>query len=45
MRRKKTLDERMNEGGPVFWLACILGAVGFYGALWLMMALGTMAGF
>jgi hypothetical protein len=43
--RRKTLDERMNEGGLFFWLACILGAVGFYGFLWLLMALGTMAGY
>ena len=43
--RRKTLDERLNEGGPFFWFACILGAIGFYGALWLMLAIGTMAGF
>jgi hypothetical protein len=45
MRRKKTLDDHFNEGGLVFWLACILGAIGFYGFLWLLMALGTMAGY
>jgi hypothetical protein len=45
MRRKKTLDDHLNEGGPVFWLACILGAIGFYGVLWLILALGTIAGF
>jgi len=40
--RRKTLDERLNEGGPFFWLACILGAVGFYGLVWVMLALGVM---
>lgn len=43
--RRKTLADHLNEGGLVFWLSCILGAIGFYGVLWLMMALGTMAGF
>ena len=43
--RRKTLDERMNEGGPVFWLAVVLGAIGFYGLLWLTMALGIAMGY
>jgi hypothetical protein len=43
--RRKTLDERLNEGGPVFWLAVVMGSLGFYGFLWLVMALGTMAGY
>jgi hypothetical protein len=45
MRRKKTFDERMNAGGPFFYLVATLGAIGFYGLLWLALALGTLAGF
>lgn len=26
-------------------IACIIGAIGFYGTLWLMLAIGTMAGY
>jgi hypothetical protein len=43
--RRKTIDERLSEGGPFLWIACFLGALAFYGSLWLMLALGTMAGF
>ena len=42
MRRKKTLDDHLNEGGLVFWLALVIGAIGFYGLIWLMLALGVM---
>ena len=40
--RRKTLDERLNEGGPFFWLAVVLGSMGFYGLVWIMLALGVM---
>ncbi len=40
--RRKTLDERLNEGGPLFWVALVIGALGFYGLIWLMLALGVM---
>ena len=43
--RRKTIDERLNDGGPVFWVVAVIGAVGFYGLIWLMLAVGTMAGF
>ena len=43
--RRKTLDERLNEGGPFFWFALVIGAIGFYGLIWLMLAIGTMAGY
>ena len=42
--RRKTLDDRMNEGGLLFWLAVVIGTLGFYGALWLFMALGIALG-
>jgi len=44
MRARKTFDDRMNEGGVFFWIVAILGAIGFYGFLWLALALGTIAG-
>jgi hypothetical protein len=43
--RRKTLDDRLNEGGLVFWLAVVLGSLGFYGFLWLTMALGIAMGY
>ena len=43
--RRKTLDERMNEGGPLFYAAAVIGALGFIGFLWLTMALGIALGF
>lgn len=42
--RRKTIDERLNEGGPLFWIAVVIGAVGFYGFLWFTMALGLALG-
>jgi hypothetical protein len=30
------------RGGLVFWIVCTLGTIGFYGVLWVMMALGVM---
>jgi hypothetical protein len=42
--RHKTLDERMNEGGPLFYAVAIIGALGFMGFLWLTMALGIALG-
>ncbi len=44
MKRRKSFDEIMNEGGPVFWIVAALSALGFWGALWLVLAIGTMAG-
>jgi hypothetical protein len=38
-------DQILNKGhGLAFWALLILGAAGFYGLLWLLLALGTMAG-
>ena len=45
MKTKKSFDDRMNEGGAFFYLVAVLGAVGFYGFIWLVMILGTLAGF
>lgn len=45
MKARKTFDDRMNEGGAFFWFVAILGAIGFYGFIWLVMILGTIAGF
>ena len=43
--RRKTIDERLNEGGLLFWLTVVIGAIGFYGALWFLMALGIALGY
>lgn len=45
MRHRKTFDDRMNEGGAFFYLVAILGAFGLYALVWLVMILGTIAGF
>ena len=45
MRRRKTFDERMNEGGFFYYLVAVLGGFGFYAFIWLVMILGTIAGF
>ena len=38
-------DEILNKGhGLAFWLVMLLGAAGFYALLWLLLAIGTMAG-
>jgi hypothetical protein len=42
MRHKKTFDDRMNEGGIFFYAIAALSALGFYGLLWLAMAVGVM---
>lgn len=44
MKTRKTFDERMEEGGIFFYLIAALGALGFYGFIWLALALGTIAG-
>jgi hypothetical protein len=44
MRQRKTFDQRMEEGGIFFYLIAALGALGFYGFIWLALALGTIAG-
>lgn len=43
--RRKTLDDRLNEGGPLFYAVAAIGALGFMGFLWLTMALGIALGF
>ena len=45
MKTKKTFDDRMDEGGAFFYLVAVLGAFGFYALIWLVMILGTAAGF
>ena len=45
MKSKKSFDQRMEEGGIFFYLIAALGALGFYGFIWLFMILGTIAGY
>jgi hypothetical protein len=45
MKRRKTFDERMNEGGFFYYLVAVLGGFGFYVFIWLFMILGIAAGF
>jgi hypothetical protein len=45
MKRRKTFDERMNEGKFFYYFVAVLGALVFYGSIWLFMILGTAAGF
>jgi hypothetical protein len=42
---EQKIEETMQRGGLGFWILCIVFSVGFYGALWLILALGTIAGF
>ncbi len=42
MKTRKTFDERMNEGGIFFYVFAVLGAIGFYGLIWLTLAIGVM---
>ena len=45
MKIKKSFDDRMNEGGFFYYLVAVLGGFGFYVFIWLVMILGTIAGF
>jgi hypothetical protein len=42
MKSKKSFDQRMEEGGIFFYLFAVLGALGFYGLIWLTLAIGVM---
>jgi hypothetical protein len=42
MKSKKSFDQRMEEGGIFFYLIAALGALGFYGFIWLTLAIGVM---
>jgi hypothetical protein len=42
MKSKKSFDQRMEEGGIFFYLIAALGALGFYGLIWLTLAIGVM---
>jgi hypothetical protein len=42
MKSKKSFDQRMEEGGIFFYAIAALSALGFYGLLWLAMAVGVM---
>jgi hypothetical protein len=44
-RFEQKIEEIMQRGGFGFWILCIIAAAGFYGLLWLMMALGVAAGY
>jgi len=35
-------DLEMEKGGLVFWITTIICAVGLYGLLWFLLALGVM---
>lgn len=36
------IDEKMNEGGILFWITALICAVGLYGLLWFLLALGVV---
>lgn len=42
---EQKIEEIMQRGGFGFWVLCVIFAGGFYGFLWLTMALGVAAGF
>ena len=42
---EQKLEETMQRGGFGYWVLCVILAGGFYGFLWLTMALGVAAGF
>ncbi len=42
MKTRKTFDQRMEEGGIFFYVFAVLGALGFYGLIWLTLAIGVM---
>jgi hypothetical protein len=42
---EKKIEETLHRGGVGFWILCVVFSVGFYGALWLILAIGTIAGF
>ena len=44
-RLEKKIEETLQRGGVGFWILCVVFSVGFYGALWLILAFGTIAGF
>jgi hypothetical protein len=44
-RWEEKLEEIMQRGGFGFWLIAIVMSVGFYGLLWLTMALGIAMGY
>ena len=44
-RLEKKIEETLQRGGVGFWILCVVFSVGFYGALWLILAIGTIAGF
>jgi hypothetical protein len=44
-RWEQKIEAIMQRGGIGFWILCIVFSVGFYGVLWLFMALGIAAGF
>lgn len=44
-RWEEKIEETMQLGGVGFWIVCAVFAVGFYGLLWLLLAIGTMAGY
>jgi len=40
-----TFSERMERGGVFFYTVAVLAGLGLFGVVWLMLALGTLAGF
>jgi hypothetical protein len=44
-RWEQKIQETMQRGGLGFWIICIVFSVGFYGLLWLTMALAVAMGY
>lgn len=44
-RWEEKIEETMQRGGIGFWILCVVFSLGFYGFLWLMMALGSASGY
>jgi hypothetical protein len=42
---EQKLEKIMQRGGLGFWIICIVFSVGFYGLLWLTMALEVARGY
>lgn len=42
MKNRDWFDDKMDEGGPFFWIVCVLGAVAFYLVLWIVLAMGSL---
>lgn len=42
---EQKIEAIMQRGGLGFWILCLIFSIGFYGLLWFLMALGSVAGY